>query len=203
MEIDPQNLIACHECDLLQQKVVVPTGGAAKCIRCGAVLYKHKPNSLDRTLAFTIAGVFLFIVANTFPFLAFNMGGNETHATLVSGTKDLYEQGMWGLAILVLLTTVLIPLIQLSGLIYVLLPLKFNRKLWQMPRVFRYLRNLQPWSMMEVFMLGILVSVVKLAGMATIVPGIALWSFAILIFVLAAAAASLDPEIVWERVEMQ
>ncbi|KPJ90195.1 MAG: hypothetical protein AMJ53_14580 [Gammaproteobacteria bacterium SG8_11] len=196
-------LIACHECDLLQQKVPLPNGAAAQCVRCGAELYRHKTNSLDRTLALTLAGVILFIVANTFPFLSFQMRGNETTTTLISGVKDLYQQDMWGLAILVLLTSILVPLIQLLALLYVLVPLKLNRIPWQLARVFRYLHHLQPWSMMEVFMLGILVSVVKLAGMATIVPGVALWSFAVLIFVLAAAAAALDPHMVWDRLDYQ
>jgi paraquat-inducible protein A len=93
-----------------------------------------------------------------------------------------------------------VPLVQLLLLVYVLLPLKFNRIPWKLATVFRFQQSLGPWGMMEVFMLGILVSVVKLAGMADIVPGLALWSFALLIFVLAGAAAALDPEIIWEQV---
>ena len=95
------------------------------------------------------------------------------------------------------------PGLQLSGLLYVLLPLKCNRMAPQVAPVFRFVLLLQPWSMMEVFMLGILVSVFKLGKMATIVPGLALWSFALLILVLAGAAASLDPRVVWDRVAIQ
>lgn len=195
-----EGLIACHECDLLQRLTPLPKGGSLKCGRCGALLHRDRPNSLDRTLALTFAGLILFVVANTFPFLSFQMTGNETKTTLLTGVKDLYQQDMWALALLVLLTSVLVPLMQLLMMLYVLLPLKLKRTPWQLARVFRYLRHVQPWGMMEVFMLGILVSVVKLAGMATIVPGVALWSFALLIFVLAAAAASLDPNLVWEKV---
>jgi paraquat-inducible protein A len=193
-------LCACHECDLLQNLPLPPSGGAAKCRRCGAVLYRHKRNSLDRTLAFSLAGLILFIVANTFPFLAFKMQGQVTETLLITGVRDLYLQGMWGLAALVLFTTILVPAIQLALLLYILIPLKLRRVPWQLPKVFRLLRELTPWGMLEVFMLGILVSIVKLAGMATIVPGLALWSFAVLIFVLAGAFASLDPHLVWERV---
>ena len=106
---------------------------------------------------------------------------------------------MHGVAILVMLTTVLVPLAQLLGMLYVLLPLKFDVLPPKLMLVFRFVRSLQPWSMMEVFMLGILVSIVKLAKMANIVPGIAVFSLLALIFVLAAATASLDPHIVWER----
>jgi paraquat-inducible protein A len=86
-------------------------------------------------------------------------------------------------------------------MIYVLLPLRFNRVPPGLAPLFRCLQSLQPWNMMEVFMLGILVSIVKLAKMAKIVPGIAVFSFLALIFVAAAATASLDPHLVWERWE--
>lgn len=195
------SLMACHECDMLHRVGPLPRGGTARCSRCDAVLYRNKPNSLDRTLALSMAGIILFVVANTFPFLAFKMQGQVTQTTLITGITDLYAQGMQGLALLVLLTSILVPATQLLGLLYVLLPLKFNRMPWMLPLVFRLVQSIQPWSMMEVFMLGILVSVVKLAGMATIVPGLALGAFALLIFVLAAAAASLDPRIVWDRME--
>jgi paraquat-inducible protein A len=165
-------------------------------------LYRHKPNSLDRTLALTIAGLILFLVANAFPFLAFKMQGLVTETRLLTGIEGLYDQGMWGLAALVLFTTILAPAVQLSLMLYVLVPLKLNRVPWKLASAFRLLRELNPWGMMEVFMLGILVAVVKLAGMASIVPGLALWAFAVLIFVLAAAAAALDPHMVWERVRV-
>ena len=143
----------------------------------------------------------LFVVANSFPFLAFKLQGQETQTTLISGVIDLYHQGKWEIAILVLLTTIVIPLIQLLIQLYVFLPLKFNRIPWNMATVFRLAQNLSPWSMMEVFLIGIIVSVVKLVGMAQIIPGLALWSFALLIVTLAAAAANLDSRVVWDRVE--
>ena len=193
------SLIACHHCDLLHRVQPLTHGGAAQCMRCGAVLYRRKKDSLNRTLSLTIAGLILFVVANTYPFLAMKSEGLVQETTLIAGVKELYAQNMWGLAALVLLTTFLTPFIQLSGMLYVLLPLKFNRLPWRLPFIFRFLQNIQPWGMMEVFMLGILVAIVKLAKMASIIPGIALYSFAALILVLAGAMASLDPDIVWDR----
>jgi paraquat-inducible protein A len=194
------SLVACHECDLLQHIPRQRQGGKARCRRCDAVLHRSVRDSLNRTLALTLAGLVLFIVANAFPFLSFKMQGQVTETTLATGVRDLYAQGMWELALLVMMTSMLVPLLQLLLLLYVLLPLKFNRKPWQLAAVFRLLQRLGPWGMMEVFMLGILVAVVKLVEMAQIIPGLALWSFALLIFVLAGAAAALDPEVVWERV---
>ena len=194
-----ESLIACHECDLLHKIQPLPDGGAARCVRCDALLYYQKKDSLDRTLALTIAGLVLFIVANTFPFLAMKSGGLVRETTLITGIKGLYLQGMEALALLVLLTSILVPFVQIAGMLYVLVPLKVNRVPRNLALVYRFLRSLQPWGMMEVFMLGILVSYVKLGKMAKIVPGLAIYSFVVLIFVLAGAAASLDPRIVWDR----
>jgi paraquat-inducible protein A len=168
-------------------------------VRCDALLYYQKKDSLDRTLALTIAGLVLLIVANTFPFLAMKSGGLVRETTLITGIKGLYLQEMEALALLVFLTIILVPLVHIAGMLYVLVPLKENRVPRHLALVFRFIRSLQPWAMMEVFMLGILVSYVKLGKMATIVPGLALFSFVVLIFVLAGAAASLDPRIVWDR----
>ena len=194
-------LIACHECDLLQQSPALPMGGTARCTRCGAILYRRKRNSLDRVLAMTIAGLILFMVANVFPFLTFRLEARIQETTLITGIIELYNQGMWMVAGVVLLTSIVVPLLELTGMLYVLLPLKFNRRAWKMPLFFRTIRSFKPWGMMEVFMVGILVAFVKLSKMTTIIPGIALYAFMILIFVLAASAASLDPHIVWNRLE--
>jgi len=148
------SLIACHECDLLHHIKPLPDGGVAQCTRCGAVLYRQKRDSLDRTLSLTIAALILFVVANTYPFLALKSGGLVKQTTLITGTKELYAQGMEALALLVLFTSILAPLVHLVGMLYVLLPLKFNRLPRSLPRVFRLVQRLQPWGMLEVFMLG-------------------------------------------------
>ena len=156
-----QTFIACHECDLLQHLKSPPPGGSARCPRCGAVLHRSKRDSLNRTLALSLAGLILFTVANAFPFLAFEMQGQITQTRLFTGVKDLYAQGMWGLAALVLLTTIIVPAVQLTLMLYILVPLKVGRAPQHLAGVLRLLQNLTPWGMMEVFMLGILVSVVK------------------------------------------
>lgn len=195
-------LIACHDCDLLHRSVELPPGGVARCTRCRAVLYRERRNSLDRTLALTLAALILFAVANVFPFLSFEMKGNVSVTTLATGVSELYSQGRAGIASLVLVTAIAAPALQLMLLLYVLLPIRLGRRPPWLALAFRTLRRVQPWSMMEIFMLGILVSLVKLAKMAEVVPGLALWSFGILIIVLTGAMASLDPRIVWRRLEV-
>jgi paraquat-inducible protein A len=195
------SLVGCQSCDLLQRLGEIPEGATALCRRCGGVLRRKRRNSIERTLALTLAASVLFVVANSFPFLAFDMRGQITQTTLLTGVFDLYEQGVWQIAALVGLTAVAAPLAQLALLLYVLLPVHLGRIPWRMAAAFRLLRHVQPWSMMEVFLVGILVAVTKLVDMATVVPGLALWAFALLIVVLAGASASLDPEAVWQRLE--
>ena len=110
------SLIACHECDLLHRVQPLPDGSAARCVRCGAVLYRQKKDSLERTLALTIAGIILFIVANTYPFLAMKSEGLVQETTLITGVKELHAQGMEALALLVLLTTILVPFAHLASI---------------------------------------------------------------------------------------
>ena len=196
-----ETLIACHECDLIHRIKPLPKKGIANCTRCGSVLYRHKPNSIDRTLAMSMAGLVLFVLAVSFPFLALKTDSQLHQTNLITGIKVLYTQGMQELAVVVLLTTILAPLAQIMGMLYLLLPLRHDHIPPMFAPVFRFVRGLQPWSMMEVFMLGILVSVVKLAKMAQIVPGVAIFSFLALILVLAAATVSLDPHEVWHRWE--
>jgi len=195
------HLMACHDCDLLHRIPAVPEGMTASCCRCGAALAKPKRDSVERSLALAFAGLVLFLLANSFPFLGFKVQGQVRETLLLTGIRQLYMQEMQGVAVLVLITTVLAPLAQLLSLLYILLPLKLNRQAPGMFHVFRWLRSIEPWSMMEVFMVGILVSVVKLAKMAQIIPGIAAFCFMALIFVMAACMASLDSHEIWDRWE--
>jgi paraquat-inducible protein A len=121
--------------------------------------------------------------------------------TLITGVKELFQQDMWIVAWVVLLTTIVMPLLELTGMLFVLVPLKLQRRPWKLALLFRAVRTFRPWGMMEVFMIGILVAVVKLVKMASIIPGTALYAFMVLIFVLAASAAALDPHIVWKKLD--
>ena len=196
------HFMACHECDLVHELGEVPLGAGARCARCGAALHRPKRDSLNRTLALAVAGVILFVIANTYPFLGFKIGGQVRETTLATGIHQLYQQDMTIIASLVLLTVVLVPAIHLAGMLYILIPLQCKRFPRHLPRVFGVLLQLKPWGMMEIFMLGILVSLVKLVKMATIIPGLALYAFLGLIFVLAAMAVTLDEHLVWEQVEV-
>lgn len=199
MTTSEHTLMACHDCDLLQGLGPVRPGERAMCLRCGAVLYRGKGKSLEHTITLLLAGLVLFVLANVFPFMTFKLQGRVQESILFSGVKELFQQDMWVLAGLVLGVSIVVPALKILGMLYVLLPLEFNRRPWKGVRVFRMVETWHPWAMMDVYMLGVLVAIVKLADLATLVPGIALYSFATLIVMLAAADAALDPHVVWEK----
>lgn len=152
-------------------------------------------------LALTVAGLILFIIANIYPFLTFRLEAQIQQTNLLTGVIELYQQGMWIIAGVVLITTIVMPLLQLIGMLFILVPIKLQRRPWKLAILFRTVRRFRPWGMTEVFMIGILVAVVKLVKMASIIPGTALYSFLVLIFVLAAAAVALDPHVVWKQLD--
>ncbi len=193
------NLIACHDCDLLNRVPPLPRRGAARCVRCGGTLLRAKPDSVDRTIALSLSGVVLFLVACSFPFLSMENAGIAQETALFTGIYNLYKQNMVPLATLVLITCVLVPLAQLLGMLYIMIPLKWNRTARHTAWVFRVYMHMKPWGLMEVYLIGILVALVKLGKMATIVPGLSVIAFGLLVFVLAGAYSSLDPHLVWER----
>jgi len=154
-------------------------------------------------IAYSISALVLLILANVFPFLSFEASGQVASTSLLTGVHRLWLQGMWPLALLVLLTTVLFPLIQLLFVLYIFVPLKYAHIAPQAAYVYRFTLVMQDWNMVDVFLLGIVVTVVKLIDMATIVPGIALWSFVTMILILAALNASFDRDSFWDNVDAQ
>lgn len=193
-------LMACPTCDCLHQIVALPPRGQALCRRCGAPLYRNLPNSLDHAAALYLAALILFLIANAFPFVALQYGDRIEQSRLLSGGFALQQAGMGEIGLLVLLTSVVFPCLTISGMLYLLLPLRLGRRPWGMTHVWQGVRALTPWSLVGVFMLGLLVSVVKLQDLATIIPGPALYAFVGLLVVLAAATASFDPAVLWPRI---
>ena len=181
----------------------LPEGGAARCSRCGAALYGQRRDSIEHTLLLALTALILFVIANTFPFLTFELEGHGDTSTLLTGAWSLYRQGMWPLAILVLLTATVMPLIWLVCTVYVLLPLALGRVPWRVAEVFRIAELLRPWSMMEVYLLGVIVAYVKLSDLARLELGIALFAFVGLIVLMIAAEAMLEPHEIWRRLGPQ
>ena len=156
--------------------------------------------SFERTAALGFAALTLLVVANVFPFLTLDIQGTLKQTTIIQGAHTLWLQGSRGLAGLVFATTFLAPLFHIVLLLWVVVPLWMKRRPYAGRRVLRLLDRIRPWSMAEVFMLGVLVSMVKLADLAEIIPGIALWAFVALIPVLTASLVTLDDDLAWRRI---
>jgi len=196
------NLIACHECDLLQREVALPPGGKAICPRCQTTLYTHSIDSIDRALALMLGAALLFVIGNVFPVVSMEIQGQRTEALVWQGAWRLHQEGETLVGVTVFLTAFLFPLLQIAGLLAILLPLRLGLTPRYLVPAFRLVEQSKPWSMVEVFMLGVLVSLVKLAHMATVVPGVGMWAFFGLIVLLAWASSTLNPHEVWARLEV-
>lgn len=194
------SLIACHECDLLQRRVQLSSGALARCRRCSAVLYRDSPNGPERALAYSIAALLLFAIANAYPIVGLEVSGNWQMASLYDTIHTLWNDGREDVAILVGVTTMITPAFQIALMLYLLVPLRFNRLTSGTIPVLKFLGHVHPWSMMEVFLLGILVSLVKLEHLAHVETGTALWAFGALIPILILAGKSFNTDEIWQKV---
>jgi len=196
-----ERLCICHDCDLPNRVPALVAGAVAHCARCQARLIGHPRNFLARTTALSLACLVLFALANAFPFIGLGAPGSEVETTLASGVVTLFEARMPLLASLVLVTSLLAPAVQIVCLVYVLPPLLVGRCLPGAGRAMRWLGEIAHWSMMEVFLLGILVSMVKLGGLAEVIPGISLWAFGGLIVLLTWTMSTLEPMLIWDAID--
>lgn len=195
-------VIACHECDLLLESVPLSVvRSRAECPRCGARLYAFYRDRIEKILALTLAALVLMIAANAFPIVGLNIQGNYTETTLFDAVCLLWIDGRGAMSALVLLTTVVMPAVELAAVLWLVLPLAQG---WRSPGfalVFRAFRLAQPWAMVEVFILGVLVSLIKLTHMADVLPGPAMGCFACLMLLLTALGVLLDPQVLWQAWE--
>lgn len=167
------------------------------------MLYRNNPGGLDRALALLVASAILFLVANAFPIVGIETQGNRNATTLFGAVLTLWNEDMHMVAGLVLFTTILAPAFELFTLIFILAAARGGVRLPALPGVLRSVLAARPWSMVEVFMLGVLVAVVKLSHLAHISPGIALWSYAALILLFAEAMANFDTHELWDRLSFE
>ncbi|NVN89283.1 MAG: paraquat-inducible protein A [Desulfuromonadales bacterium] len=201
MENSPKPLVACPECDLLLREIDLEPGRTAVCRRCGAELYRNSTDSLYRTLALSLAAALLFVIANIHPILGIESQGNGSATNLYGAVSSLWDQKMHFISLLVFVTTIIVPSLELSLLIYLLLPLRLGHVPPGLALLMRFLQSIKPWGMVEVFMLGILVALVKLTDNFRIIPGVALWSFGGVTLLLAAVAATFNPRDVWAHLD--
>src|SRR5713226_492143 len=194
-------LIACLHCDLLQRLPDLAPGASACCPRCDRELWRRREDSLNRTLALTLGAALLYVVANSVPMLGLTIVGREASTTVIGSANHLWQNGQQMVAVLVLLTAVIAPALQIGLMLAIVLGALRERPSRWVGTLLRHHPTTRTWSMIEVMMLGVLVALIKIADYATVIPGLALFTLGALIFLLAGMQASFDPREVWERIE--
>ncbi len=194
-------LIGCPDCDLLQRLPQLAPGASARCPRCNRELWRRREDSLNRTLALAIAAAVLYVVANTTPMLGLTAVGHKAFTTVLGGAVQLWHDQEKIVALLVLFTAVIAPALQIGFMLAIVLGAHRRRPPRWVGTLLRHQPTSRLWSMIEVMMLGVLVALIKIAELATVIPGIALYTLGALVFLLAAMQANFDPKEVWDRIE--
>lgn len=196
-------VIACHGCGAVHALPPMRDDSIARCTVCGAKVALRFARTVEHTLALYGAALCLFLVANAFPILTLTLQGQANTATVLDSAWALYGDGVWPLALAVGLAGFALPLAKILGMLAILVPLQLGRRPPWIVAAFRWVERLQPWAMMEVYLLGVIVAYVKLQDLATIQAGIALYAFVGTILLLAAADGRFDPHAVWRRLGAQ
>ena len=192
-------VVCCKICSLVQRQGALTPGTLAECVRCGARLGEHKPNSLSRTAAFTLAALALYVPANIFPILRMDLYGVYSENTVWEGCKTLFERGEILVAIVVFLASLVIPFLKLLGLFFLVATARLGSRGRRPTRtwLYRAIDLVGPWAMLDVFLLAILVSLVKLGELATVIPGPGLFAFSAVVVLTILASSSFDPRLIW------
>lgn len=176
-------------------------GASARCPRCNKELWRRREDSLNRTLALTLAAAVLYIVANSVPMLGLTIVGRDASTTVIGGAEHLWDNGQRLVGVLVLFTAVIAPALQIGLMLAIVLGAMRERAPRWVGALLRHHPTTRIWSMIEVMMVGVLVALVKIADYATVIPGVALLVLWVLVFILAGMAATFDPREVWEKIE--
>lgn len=195
------SVIVCPACDLAHRRSAAPASGGLRCARCRAPLQRPDSAAIDTAIALAICAAVLLLLSNVYPLVTMQINGSSRDTTLIGAALGLYAQGFDSLAALVFLSTVIAPLLQIGALLYVLVPLWRGRRVRGLGGVLRIFTQVRSWSFMEVFLLGALAALVRLAKFAHITPGIALWSCVLLMFSLSELISITSPEQLWRWVD--
>ncbi|MEN8503436.1 paraquat-inducible protein A [Paraburkholderia sp. SIMBA_050] len=195
--MDHENLIACHECDTLFRKPTLVGRKVARCPRCGATLYSGVSRKLDSICAMTLGALITFLIAQGFPIVELEANGITSQTTLFGALVALWNEDMQIVAVMVFCSTVLFPLTELVALLYVLIPLRAGHVPPAFNQVLRAIQFVRPWGMIEVFMLGVLITIVKMVSLARVIPEAALFAFGALTLMFA-VVVTFDPRILWD-----
>lgn len=193
-----QGIAGCHVCD---KSLEMPENqNEAICCRCGSKVTYRKPMSLSHTWALVITGFILFVPANIFPVMTVIYLGSASTDTIMSGVLALIDYGMYGIAFIVFIASVAVPLMKLVGILImlILVELKIPLNKQQSTRAYRVIELIGKWSMLDLFVVSILVTLVNLGAIATITAGFGATAFSAVVVVTMIAAHTFDPKLIWD-----
>ena len=190
-------LIGCHTCGLVSR---ASAAEAILCPRCGDELHSRRPGSIGRTWAFLIAAIALYVPANTLPIMYTSSLFGSSDDTIMSGVLFLWDDGSWYLALIVFIASILVPLAKIIGLVVLLLSVQLELR-WRSEsraRLYRLIESVGRWSMLDIFVVGLLVTVVQLTALASVRAGPAALAFGAVVVLTMLATSSFEPRLLWD-----
>lgn len=197
-----RRLLGCHTCQLTVELPEVPLDGTeTRCPRCGSPLHRRKPDSLARTAALLITAALLYIPANIYPVMTLSALGSGAPSTIIGGVMELIEANMWPLALIVFVASILVPMLKLISMSWLVISAHRGSpwRLRDRTLIYRLNELVGRWSMVDVFVVTILVALVQLGSLANIVPGPGILAFAAVVLLTMMAAIGFDPRLLWDR----
>ena len=197
------SLVSCHSCHLLSKSRPLSKGFFAVCPRCGTNLHSRKPNSIARTWALLIAAAIFYIPANVLPITRVISFGKAQSDTIMSGVIYFVKSGSWPIALVIFVASVFVPLLKLIILMFLLISVQVKSK-WRpkdRTRLYRITEAVGRWSMVDIYVVTLLVALVKLGALATIEAGPGAIFFAGVVVITIFAAMSFDPRLIWDTQE--
>lgn len=200
MTAQQAGLIACEYCGTLSANQSIAKNERLRCSCCNAVLHSRKPNSLAKTWSYLWAAVFLYIPANVLPIMTVIFQGTGEPSTIFEGVMHLLESGMWPLAAIVFIASLFVPIMKLLILAGLALSVQLR---WQWrpkerTRFYRITEFVGRWSMVDIFVIAILVALVQFGNLASVYPGLGAVSFAAVVILTMLAAHTFDPRLIWD-----
>lgn len=196
-------LCSCHICSLVSRRSD-PTQ-AAHCPRCGAELHFRKPGSVVSCWSFLIAAYILYIPANLLTMMETGSLISYRKDTIMSGVIHLWKTGSWGVALVVFIASIMIPLLKLASLTFLLITVQ-RRSTWQprqRTRLYRLVELVGRWSMLDIYVVTLLAALVQLGSLATVKAGPAAVAFGAVVVLTMFASMKFDPRLIWDPLQKE
>ena len=194
-------ILICTECHELNKQD--PDTDEQTCTRCGALVHARRPNSLTRTWALLITAAILYIPANLLPIMTVSSLGQGDPSTIMSGVIQLMQHGMFPIAAVVFIASILVPTFKLVGIALLLFSVQRRQPLSARQRIvmYRFIEFIGRWSMLDIFVIAILVAVVNFGRLASVEANLGAIAFASVVILTMLAAVTFDPRLIWDNTE--